>query len=143
MINFKVTSNINQIIPLFEKDAEINQRTYNLLIELIKEDIASNTPVKSGKLRSSIQTNISKDLASIWTDLFYAPYVNFGTEPHQISANKSLALHWNDVFYKTVQHPGQKANPFFLDESGNVKNSTNEIVTKTLNELTFEDIFGQ
>lgn len=143
MINFKITSNINQLNLLFEKDLEINQKTNNLLIELIKDDIISKTPVKSGKLKGSFQTNVSKGIASIWTDLFYAPYVNYGTQPHKISASKSLALHWNDLFFKSVEHPGQKANPFFLDESGNINNSTKEITQKTLNELTYEDIFGQ
>lgn len=39
-------------------------------------------PVDRGRLRSSIATEVRETEAEIGTDLFYAPFVEFGTRPH-------------------------------------------------------------
>lgn len=41
-----------------------------------------NSPVDTGRLRSSINTRISGNLAKVGTNLKYAPHVEYGTRPH-------------------------------------------------------------
>ena len=40
------------------------------------------SPVDTGRLRSSITHKIEKERALVGSNVFYAPYVEFGTRPH-------------------------------------------------------------
>ena len=78
----------------------------------------SATPVTSGKLKKSWK----KDRVGRWTgnhyiwrvytDVEYAPHVEYGTAPHIITPKKASRLVWYDIggkhTAKVVRHPGTK-----------------------------------
>lgn len=78
-------------------------------------------PVDTGRLRASIRIESRRTLTlrtiyTIGSDVFYAPYVNDGTRPHQIRPKTKKALKFRvggrTVFAAVVNHPGTRANPF-------------------------------
>jgi hypothetical protein len=78
-------------------------------------------PVDTGRLRASIRIESRRTLAlrSIFTvgsDVYYAPFVNDGTRPHEIRPRRAQALRFviggRVVFAKVVHHPGTRPNPF-------------------------------
>lgn len=78
-------------------------------------------PVDTGRLRASIRIESKRTLTlrtiyTIGSDVFYAPYVNDGTRPHQIRPKRAKALRFKvggrTVFAAVVNHPGTKPNPF-------------------------------
>lgn len=83
-------------------------------------------PVDTGRLRASIRLESRRNLAlrSIYTigsDVYYAPYVNDGTRPHQIRPRSPggtlrFMIGGRVVYAKVVNHPGTKPNPF-LDKA--------------------------
>jgi len=147
MLDIKVITNFDVIIPLIPEDLKLSENAFNKLAEAIKDNIKGKAPVKTGTLRDSIQSLATPNLATVWSELFYAPLVNFGTKPHDIFPQNAQSLSWlsggNQIFAKHVSHPGTKSNPFFLTQSGNINKDTEEIVQKTLNDMTFEELFQQ
>ena len=89
-------------------------------------------PVDSGRLRSSITTKLDQrgktPIVRIGTDVEYAPFIEFGTEPYKITPDEAEALKWTDpetgeeVFAKEVQHPGIPAQPFLVPALDKVRN---------------------
>jgi hypothetical protein len=78
-------------------------------------------PVDTGRLRASIRIESRRTLTlrtiyTIGSDVFYAPYVNDGTRPHQIRPKTKKALKFRvggrTVFAAVVNHPGTRPNPF-------------------------------
>lgn len=76
------------------------------------------TPVDTGRLRSSIKSNVNGDRATIETNVSYAPYVHDGTRPHIIRPRRRPALRFRVggqvVFARVVHHPGTRARPFLV-----------------------------
>ena len=76
------------------------------------------TPSPAGKLKKSWKKSSAGKMLrgahvrAVWTDVEYAPYVEYGTRPHPIRAKDAQAL----VYYdnggkqgaKVVQHPGTR-----------------------------------
>lgn len=82
-------------------------------------------PVDMGKLRASIGieyvrgglgAEIGTFEVSDKTETKYAPYVEFGTKPHEIVPKTKRALFWPGALHPvaSVQHPGTKARPFLF-----------------------------
>lgn len=79
------------------------------------------TPVNTGRLRASerLVYNLSGANPSfkVATNVEYAPYVHDGTRPHVIRPRRRQALKFRvggmTVFAKFVNHPGNRARPFF------------------------------
>ncbi len=78
-------------------------------------------PVDTGRLRASIRIESRRTLAlrsifTIGSDVYYAPFVNDGTRPHEIRPRRAQALRFviggRVVFAKVVHHPGTRPNPF-------------------------------
>ena len=67
-----------------------------------------------GQLRQSITKIVTKDNGIVGTNVFYAPYVEFGTRPHKITAKGKGLTDGKNWFGKSVNHPGTKAQPFLL-----------------------------
>lgn len=87
---------------------------------LVEASAKENAPVDSGRLRSRIASEvvrIGSDTVKglIGTDVEYAPFVEFGTASHTITADSGY-LHFTvdgeEVFAKSVQHPGTEPQPF-------------------------------
>jgi hypothetical protein len=81
-------------------------------------EILQNTPVQTGRLRSSIVIEKEGDGWIIGTPVEYAEYVELGTPPHIIVPKIKKALKFNvggeEVFAKKVNHPGTQGSHMFL-----------------------------
>ena len=83
-----------------------------------KRNLYNNRSIKTSNLWKSITYRHipSKHGAEVYTDVFYAPYVEDGTQPHIIKVKNAKALHWisgnKHIFAKSVNHPGTRAKPF-------------------------------
>lgn len=85
------------------------------------EEMRAEAPVKSGKLRDSLDyqhpTQHKIIIGSFGVE--YAKFVAEGTKPHVIRPKNASALKFQiggrTVFAKSVKHPGTKANPFMSD----------------------------
>lgn len=98
-------------------DADIT--TMNVMVHsanYLKAEMEARVPVRTGKLKQSIEVRPQGDKVIVGPDTFYANYVEFGTKPHVIEAKnkKALAFTMNGqkVVVKKVNHPGTRAQPF-------------------------------
>lgn len=82
----------------------------------LKAEMESLVPVRTGRLKQSIQIRVQGMAITIGPDTPYAGYVEFGTKPHEIRAKNAKALSFfvggRRVTVKSVHHPGTKAKPF-------------------------------
>jgi hypothetical protein len=82
---------------------------------LAKFTTAATVPVKTGYLVQNWAFDVGTLQARWYPRASYAPYVEFGTGPHEIKAvNKRVLanVQTGQVFGPIVHHPGTKANPF-------------------------------
>ncbi len=107
---------------LRESGRQAHATTFDVLMEAsnyILAEMQARCPVDTGKLRESLGIKVETDRVTIGPDLNvapYAPYVIFGTKPHEIRAKPGKTLAFTvggqQIFTKVVQHPGTKAQPF-------------------------------
>lgn len=102
-----VRASITQFIPRFITDGT----------ELIQQEMANQVPVKTGRLRASISSDISGQYSETGTHTGYGLFVDQPTKPHTIRPNISRFLHFQiggqDIYAREVQHPGTAGN-FFI-----------------------------
>lgn len=75
---------------------------------------------QTGDLRRSITRRVEgPQKGIIFTDVKYAPYVEFGTKPHVITPKNKKMLAFKSggrlIFAKKVNHPGTKAYNYMRD----------------------------
>lgn len=70
----------------------------------------------SGELAASLKTRSNARgglvTASVYTRVFYAKFVEYGTKPHTITAKNRKGLTVGGLFFQSVDHPGAKPRPF-------------------------------
>lgn len=93
--------------------------TQNVLLHsanYIKADMEARAPVRTGRMRQSIEIKVMNEGVRIGPTTDYAAYVEYGTKPHEIRPKNKKALRFRMgntlVFAKKVNHPGTKAQPF-------------------------------
>jgi hypothetical protein len=82
---------------------------------LAKFTTGATVPIKTGYLVQNWAFEIGNLVARWYPRASYAPYVEFGTGPHEIKAvNKRVLANVAEgkIFGPVVHHPGTKANPF-------------------------------
>jgi hypothetical protein len=82
---------------------------------MAKHTNASTVPIKTGYLSQNWGWEVGTLQARWYPKATYAPYVEFGTAPHEIRAVNRRVLanaKTGDIFGPIVHHPGTKANPF-------------------------------
>src|ERR1039458_8035668 len=82
---------------------------------LAKFTTGATVPIKTGYLVQNWAFEIGNLQARWYPRASYAPYVEFGTGPHEIKAvNKRVLanVQTGQIFGPLVHHPGTKANPF-------------------------------
>jgi hypothetical protein len=81
---------------------------------LAKYTTKGNVPWRTGFLVQSFRAQISGLVLTWFPTASYAPYVEFGTKPHVITAKNAKALYWPGAAHpvKSVNHPGTKPNDF-------------------------------
>jgi len=115
-VKVKVDWNGKSVMNDFDK---ANFKSLYQSAVLVEGQAVASAPVNKtvglgGQLKQSITKQVKKDNATIGTNVFYAPYVEFGTRPHTITAKGKGLTNGKNWFGKTVQHPGTKAQPFLL-----------------------------
>jgi len=104
---------------LRESGRDADATTQSVLVtsaNYLKAEMEARVPVRTGRLRQSIQVRLSGQEITVGPDTPYAGYVEFGTKPHVIEAKngKSLAftMGGRTVLVKKVNHPGTRAQPY-------------------------------
>jgi hypothetical protein len=90
------------------------QKAIALSVALVNRNAKIEAPVKTGRLRSGIQSRISPFRGTVESTVDYGVYIHEGTSAHIIRPVNKEALYWKGADHpvKSVQHPGTKANPF-------------------------------
>jgi HK97 gp10 family phage protein len=105
--------------------AQSRTTTMDVLIQSSNQIMAEmlvRVPVDTGRLRGSIGVKVEGDKVIIGPDATvapYAPYVEFGTQPHDIKPKTAggvlvFTIGGKKVFTKLVHHPGTRAQPFVI-----------------------------
>lgn len=68
--------------------------------------LAANVKVRTGGRGDQVT-------ARIYTRVFYARFVEYGTKPHTITAKNRKGLSVGGLFFQSVEHPGATPRPYF------------------------------
>jgi HK97 gp10 family phage protein len=83
---------------------------------VIRDAARANIESESGELAASLKTKSNakggKVTATVYTRVFYAKFVEFGTKPHMITARGAQGLSFGGRFVESVEHPGARPHPF-------------------------------
>jgi hypothetical protein len=72
-----------------------------------------------------------ENVAFVGTTVFYGPYVEYGTGPHEIRIKKAKVLtDGKNFFGKVVQHPGTEAVPFMRPAIDMMRGQALKIIEK-------------
>lgn len=79
-------------------------------------DMEVRVPVRSGYLKRSLMIRVQPHRIVIGPTAEYAPFVEFDTKPHKITAKNKKALSFmvggKKIIVRSVNHPGTTAQPF-------------------------------
>lgn len=106
--------------------------------------LASETPIRTGKLRRSTVFQIMGGPANQWLEIrqaarspkgaFYGFFVREGTRPHDIVARNAKALRFEMggeiIFRFRVHHPGTKPNPYHHRVLNRLRGQVQNIVNR-------------
>lgn len=85
-------------------------------VYLVEGEAKALVPRRTGRLFSSITGEASVVEGRVGTNVEYAPFVEFGTEPHDIAAVNAMALvfemNGQRVFRSRVHHPGARERAY-------------------------------
>jgi len=107
-----------QLVPDLRREVtqETAQDAYEQALAGAERHSRSGALVRSLKIR-----RIGEDRYEIYHDLSvapHAPFVHWGTKPHEIRPRNRKALRWaagnGFVFAKVVHHPGYKGDPYLV-----------------------------
>lgn len=131
MINIKVVSKPD----LIKKEREVSKAFKSSVLNLIKlgaKYMQGIVPVKTGKLRDSINWNED----GIWSTSKYFKYVDKGTRPHKIEGNPFLSFQINGatIITRSVNHPGTKAQNISKKTEDYIEKHSSDIV-KNINKV--------
>jgi hypothetical protein len=82
---------------------------------LAKFTTAATVPIRTGYLVQNWAFEVGNLMARWYPKASYAPYVEFGTAPHEIRPVNARVLanaQTGEIYGTLVHHPGTKANPF-------------------------------
>lgn len=81
---------------------------------LAKHTVKGVVPWRTGFLTQSFRAELTTGMLRWFPTASYAPYVEFGTQPHTITAKNAKALSWPGAAHpvRSVHHPGSKPNDF-------------------------------
>jgi len=86
---------------------------------VVMAEAKANVPVDSGQLRDGLKVSTSSRRGRVTAKVkatgkhaFIAPWLEYGTAAHKITAKKGKGLFFGGLFVKGVQHPGARPKPF-------------------------------
>lgn len=147
VITVKV-ENLDKILDAIKKMPEVTVREASIAVQrsimtlnnqAIKEAPANKEIGQGTRLRHSFKTRMSSKLSG---ELFsispYADYVHEGTAPHVIEAKNKRVLanrRTGAIFGRRVNHPGTRANRFFVRSLETSKKKIDEYFQKALDTI--------
>ena len=116
MLDVRIVRKYQRDYPQLMKS--INKLFLNQAGVIVQGDAISNSPVDTGRLRSSIKykVNLPQDQVSVGTNVSYAPYVEYGTirmkaQPYLRKAldfrRRELIELWRSLFRRTFRAMGK------------------------------------
>jgi hypothetical protein len=119
-VEFKVTiQGLPELVSRFQQApsivAPILQRALSASGAILaKHTIKGVVPWRTGFLTQSFRAEMSGLVLRWFPTASYAPFVEFGTKPHQIFPKDKKALYWPGAAHpvRMVNHPGTKPNDF-------------------------------
>lgn len=108
----------------------------NHIRKLVREEV----PVETGKTKRSIRVKVDRIMGGggfigriyVGREAWYARLVEFGVQPHKIDPATKKALKFGGRFAKSVEHPGNAANPFMARAAQRARASTVGVVKTTI-----------
>ena len=80
---------------------------------LVENDAKRLCPVASGQLRNSIQSKVNKDTGTVYTNVEYAPYIEYGTGLFSSKGNgRKTPWVYKDAEGKFHRTTGHKPQPY-------------------------------
>lgn len=118
----EVLNNLQKYISELDSKVETGIKKACLAIEA---DAKKNAPIDDGRLRGSIESKVSKDEGSVFTNLEYAAFVHEGTGVYNSNGRKTPWI-YKSKDGKLVKTIGQKPKPFLKDAvDGNIERILN------------------
>lgn len=92
-------------------DDIVKRAVHNATIKVVQADARRLVPVNDGELRTSIKTRVKMDgdkvIGEVYTNLNYAPYVEFGTGPKGQASHSGISPEVSVTY---------KSNPWYVHE---------------------------
>jgi len=86
---------------------------------VVMAEAKANVPVDSGQLRDGLKVStnsrrgrVTAKVKATGKHAHIAPWLEYGTAAHKITAKKGKGLFFGGLFVKGVQHPGARPKPF-------------------------------
>jgi len=86
---------------------------------VVMAEAKANVPVDSGQLRDGLKVStnsrrgrVTAKVKATGKHAFIAPWLEYGTAAHKITAKKGKGLFFGGLFVKGVQHPGSRPKAF-------------------------------
>lgn len=144
MVQFEANLSSTSLEKLIEKLNQHGQKLIDsqkdvlqALADYTYNKIREYVPVKTGQLRDSFIKEVSNDVAKVYTDLFYAKYVEFGTgirgKGNDETKYNTKHLKNKELAYSTT-FQGQEAKKFVYRAILDVEQNYIEIAKNVLRE---------
>lgn len=104
-----------------------------LLVERVAKE---NAPVASGELRRSIESKVMGNEGEVGTDLFYAPYIEYGTGIFSSKGDgrKDVPWYYQDISGQWHATSGMKPRPYLIPAYENNRDKIKEIIADYVRE---------
>jgi len=118
LVNVKGLSELNAVLQTVAPKVERNvlrtglRAGANVILPVAKGNIRSHSGALATSLKAGTSARGGVVTGYVRTKLYYAPFVEYGTVPHSITAKDRKGLSVGGLFFQAVQHPGAKPYPF-------------------------------
>lgn len=153
MDNLKIDLNISPDLKnLMNRNNEIAPEATKLGLRAVTKEMSKQTKAKvrslglvnSGQLAKSIRGSTTKTKSFVGTKLWYAHFLEGGTEPHVIKPRRTKMLWWSGVRkpIKRVFHPGIRGYRFAegtyekMQNSGEIESLFSQGLRQAIEELS-------
>ena len=137
---------MNDVFARFQAlEDTVQTQAVRLLADKVFADVqdGADAHTKNGQLARSVKIQSIQDGYEIFHDLQhapYAPFVHWGTRPHDIRPKNKKALRWaNDgqfIFAKFVRHPGYAGDAYLVKAAQEAPRHMADILNQLSRSLT-------
>ena len=105
---------------------------------LAKHTVKGVVPWRTGFLTQSFRAEMTDAMLKWFPTADYAPYVEFGTKPHDILPRDAKALYWEGAAHpvSVVHHPGTRPNQFMERIVSEAQPEIDSVFVSALRQIT-------